>query len=175
MLQFKWAALAAVLVLIACGAQQQAQAMQEPKATLIRLSQEPCNTRGAGDAGSTATDAAKQPDEPPQDPRGTPELGKTSVEIELKRNGNEINWEYNARGHQSWLIMSATVGSTHWSDTQKLSSFGTGGNVSVPRNVGVDFSAVVDDSPWDYGGGIRIEVSGHLRPGEDAARAGCSL
>jgi len=174
-LQFKWAALAAVLILVACGAQQQAQATQEPKATLIRLSQEPCNAQGAGEARSTATDAAKQPDEPPQDPQGTPDLGKTSVEIEVERDGDKINWKYSARGHRSWLIMSATVGSAHWSDTRKLSSYGTGGNVSVPHNVGVDFSAAVDDSPWDYGGGIRIEVSGHLRPGESSARAGCSL
>ena len=175
MLQFKWAALAAVLILVACGEQQQAQSTPETKAALTQQSQKPCKAEEPGATGSAATDAAKQPDEASQDPQGTPQLGKTSVEIEVERDGDEINWKYNARGHRNWLIMSATVGSNHWSDTRKLSDYGTGGNVSAPHNVGVDFSAVVDDSPWDYGGGIRIEVSGHLRPGESSARAGCSL
>ena len=175
MTRLKWAAFGVVLVIVACGEQQQAQATQEPRSPPILQSQEPCKAQGRGEAGSAATDAGDRAEEASQSPEGAPQLGKTSVEIEVERNGDEINWKYSARGHRNWLIMSATVGSNHWSDTRKLSSYGTEGNVSVPHNVGVSFSAVVDDSSWDYGGGIRIEVSGHLRPGESSARASCSL
>ena len=160
------------LISLAWVGEPPAQSRFELEATPARLSQEPCDVP---DNSSAITGAGAQPNEASQTEQGAAEPGKTSVEIEIERDGNEINWKYSAQGRRKWLIMSATVGSNQWSDTRKLPSYETKGNVAVPRSVGVNFSAVVDDSQWDYGGGIRIEVSGYLEPGEASARAGCSL
>ena len=178
-LRLKWVALSAVLALVGHGGQRQAQSTSESPPVSTQQDQTPCKVElpeaSAEHAGDISADAADQVDEGSAIQRDPPHEINTSVEIVLERKGDEINWTYGARGHRNWLIMSVTVGSARWSDTRKLTSYKTTGNLSVPHNIGVDFSAAVEDSTWDYGGGVQIEVSGQLRPGENSARAGCSL